>query len=81
MSQVQNGAEGYRKAKGRMWICGDTDHQHCRVLKHTSFSLDRYTHVTTEMQSGAAEVMGNFYEKIIGKEVIGWADEKTAREA
>ena len=54
-----------------------------QLLGHTkaSFSLDRYTHVTTEMQAGAAAVMGNFLDKIIGKEVDGWAEEKTAREA
>ncbi len=53
------------------------------MLGHTkaSFSLDRYTHVTSEMQTSAAEVMGNFYEGIIGKEVAKWADEKTEREA
>ncbi len=53
------------------------------LLGHTkaSFSLDRYTHVTSEMQTGATEVMGNFYEGIIGKEVAKWADEKTEREA
>ena len=53
------------------------------LLGHTkaSFSLDRYTHVTNEMQAGAAAVMGNFFDKIIGKEVEGWAEEKTAREA
>ena len=53
------------------------------LLGHTkaSFSLDRYTHVTNEMQAGAAAVMGNFFDKIIGKEVDGWAEEKTAREA
>ena len=53
------------------------------LLGHTkaSFSLDRYTHVTNEMQAGAAAVMGNFLDKIIGKEVDGWAEEKTAREA
>jgi integrase len=53
------------------------------LLGHTkaSFSLDRYTHVTNEMQAGAAAVMGSFFDKIIGKEVDGWAEEKTAREA
>ncbi len=53
------------------------------LLGHTkaSFSLDRYTHVTNEMQAGAAAVMGSFLDKIIGKEVDGWAEEKTAREA
>ncbi|MBQ8249258.1 MAG: site-specific integrase [Clostridia bacterium] len=53
------------------------------LLGHTkaSFSLDRYTHVTNEMQAGAAAVMGNFLDKIIGNEVDGWAEEKTAREA
>ena len=54
-----------------------------QLLGHTkaSFSLDQYTHVTSEMQAGAAAVMGSFFEKIIGKEVAGWAEEKTAREA
>ena len=54
-----------------------------QLLGHTkaSFSLDRYTHVTNEMQAGAAAVMGSFFDKIIGKEVEGWAEEKTAREA
>ena len=53
------------------------------LLGHTkaSFSLDRYTHVTNEMQAGAAAVMGSFLDKIIGKEVDGWEEEKTAREA
>ena len=53
------------------------------LLRHTkaSFSLDRYTHVTSEMQESAAAVMGSFLDKIIGKEVDGWAEEKTAREA
>ena len=53
------------------------------LLGHTkaSFSLDRYTHVTTEMQESAAATMGSFLDKIIGKEVDGWAEEKTAREA
>ena len=33
------------------------------------------------LAAGAAAVMGNFLDKIIGKEVDGWAEEKTAREA
>ncbi len=53
------------------------------LLGHTkaSFSLDRYAHVTSEMQAGAAAVMGSFFDKIIGKEVDGWAEEKKVREA
>lgn len=53
------------------------------ILGHSkaSFSLDRYAHVTNEMQSKAADVMGNFFNGIIGKEVREWAEERTDKEA
>ena len=39
------------------------------ILGHTnaSFTLDRYTHVTTEMQRNAANIMGDVIENIIGE--------------
>ena len=39
------------------------------ILGHTnaSFTLDRYTHVTTEMQRNAASIMGGVIDNIIGE--------------
>ena len=39
------------------------------ILGHTnaSFTLDRYTHVTTEMQRNAANIMDGVIENIIGE--------------
>jgi integrase len=44
------------------------------ILGHTkaSFTLDTYTHVTTDMQKQAAKVVGNFLEDIFGEEVSQW---------
>ena len=41
------------------------------VLGHTkpSFTLDRYTHVTSEMQERAADIMDDALGKIFGKEL------------
>ena len=38
------------------------------ILGHTnaSFTLDTYTHVTTDMQKSAAKIVGNFMDEIIG---------------
>lgn len=38
------------------------------ILGHTnaSFTLDTYTHVTTDMQKNAAKIVGNFMDNIIG---------------
>ena len=38
------------------------------ILGHTnaSFTLDTYTHVTTDMQKSAARVVGDFMDEIIG---------------
>lgn len=41
-----------------------------------SFSLDRYTHVTADMQKNAADAMDDFYENLIGEEVRKWEDER-----
>jgi len=42
------------------------------ILGHTnpSFSLDTYTHVTTDMQQRASEIVGDFIEDILGEELI-----------
>ena len=42
------------------------------ILGHTnpSFSLDAYTHVTTDMQQRASEIVGDFIEDILGKELM-----------
>ncbi len=38
------------------------------ILGHAnaSFTLDNYTHVTTDMQKSAARIVGNFMDEIIG---------------
>jgi len=41
------------------------------ILGHTnaSFTLDTYTHVTTDMQKRASEIVDDFVENIFGKEM------------
>ena len=41
------------------------------ILGHTnaSFTLDTYTHVTTDMQQRASEIVGNFMNDILGEEL------------
>ena len=48
------------------------------ILGHTnaSFTVDTYTHVTTDMQKNASEVVGRFLEDIFGKELKPWLDEE-----
>ena len=43
------------------------------LLGHTnaSFTLDAYTHVTTDMQKNAAKIVGNFMDDIIGGMKLG----------
>ena len=43
------------------------------ILGHTnaSFTLDTYTHVTTDMQKNAARIVGNFMDDIIGGMKLG----------
>ncbi len=38
------------------------------ILGHTnaSFTLDTYTHITTDMQKNAAKIVENFMDEIIG---------------
>ena len=44
------------------------------ILGHTnaSFTLDTYTHVTTDMQKTASGIVGGFMEDIFGKELKPW---------
>ena len=41
------------------------------ILGHTnaSFTLDTYTHVTTDMQKRASDIVENFVEDMFGKEL------------
>ena len=52
------------------------------ILGHTkpSFTLDAYTHVTTDMQKRAAGIVGNFITDTFGKELKPWqVKEKPAK--
>ena len=54
------------------------------ILGHTdaSFTLNTYTHVTTDMQKQASVVVGNFMEDIFGKDLKPWqSEENAAKEA
>ena len=44
------------------------------ILGHTnaSFTLDTYTHVTSDMQKNAANIVGGFMEELFGKELKPW---------
>ena len=44
------------------------------ILGHTnaSFTLDTYTHVTTDMQKNASVIVGGFMEELFGKELKPW---------
>lgn len=53
------------------------------ILGHTnaSFTLDTYTHVTSDMQKTASGIVGGFMEDLFGKELKPWQEsEKTAKE-
>ena len=53
------------------------------ILGHTnaSFTLDTYTHVTSDMREAASEIVGGFMEDLLGKELKPWQEnEKTAKE-
>ena len=38
----------------------------CNSYENASFTLDTYTHITTDMQKNAAIIVGNFIDNIIG---------------
>ena len=53
------------------------------ILGHTnaSFTLDTYTHVTSDMQQQASGIVGGFMEDLFGKELKPWQEnEKTETE-
>lgn len=49
------------------------------ILGHTnaSFTLDTYTHVTGDMQKKAADIVGDFMEDLLGKELKPWEKESS----
>ena len=54
------------------------------ILGHTdaSFTLNTYTHVTTDMQRQASAIVGNFMEDIFGKDLKPWqSGENAGKEA
>ena len=53
------------------------------MLGHYSsgFTLDTYTHVTSDMREAASEIVGGFMENLLGKELKPWQEnEKTVKE-
>lgn len=53
------------------------------ILGHTnaSFTLDTYTHVTSDMQRQASGIVGGFMEDLFGKELKPWQkNERTGTE-
>ena len=53
------------------------------ILGHTnaSFTLDTYTHVTSDMQKQACGIVGGFMENIFGKELIPWLENERPEKA
>ncbi|MBQ6426522.1 MAG: site-specific integrase [Clostridia bacterium] len=53
------------------------------ILGHTdaSFTLDCYTHVSTDMQRNAAALIGGIAEDILGKDLMPWQNAKPGTEA
>lgn len=50
------------------------------ILGHTnaSFTLDTYTHVTSDMQRQASGIVGGFMEDLFGKELKPWQENEKA---
>lgn len=50
------------------------------ILGHTnvSFTLDTYTHVTSDMREAASGIVGGFMEDIFGKELKPWQESERA---
>ena len=53
------------------------------ILGHTkaSFTVDTYTHTTTDMHRKAAEIVGDFLTDYLGKEMAPWQSAETAATA
>ena len=51
------------------------------IPTNASFTLDTYTHVTSDMQRQASGIVGGFMEDLFGKELKPWQEnEKTEKE-
>ncbi len=50
------------------------------ILGHTkaSFTVDTYTHTTTDMHRKAAEIVGGFLTDYLGEEMAPWQSAETA---
>ena len=57
-----------RKAPLKSIPAGDALHT------NASFTLDTYTHVTSDMQKTASGIVGGFMEDIFGKELKPWQE-------
>ena len=53
------------------------------ILGHTkaSFTLDTYTHVTTDMQRQASSIVENYITDIFGKELKPWQEDESTEQA
>ena len=53
------------------------------ILGHTkaSFTVDTYTHTTTDMHRKAAEIVGGFLTDYLGEEMAPWQSAETAATA
>jgi integrase len=53
------------------------------LLGHTkpSFTLDAYTHVTTDMQRNASGIVGNFITDMFGEELKPWQESENQETA
>ena len=46
-----------------------------------SFTLDTYTHVTTDMQRNASDIVGNFITDMFGEELKPWQENESQEKA
>ena len=53
------------------------------ILGHTnaSFTLDTYTHVTTDMQKNASVIVGDFMTELFGEELKPWQENESPEKA
>ena len=72
-----DGIHGQICGKNHEILLHDVSAPECSViLGHTnaSFTLDTYTHVTSDMQKQACGIVGGFMEDIFGKELKPWQE-------
>ena len=79
-----DGIHGQICGKNHEILLHDIFAPECSVIlghTNTSFTLDTYTHVTSDMQKTASGIVGGFMEDIFGKELKPWQEnEKPATE-